>query len=102
VLSPTCTLQNFEVCIRTMTPTHCAIPGCIWSYQYAKTKDVACKTIFTVRRPDLAKSDDERKHREQLTNFLLSVRNSNKGDIIKKMLHKESYVFHLKALLLFV
>ena len=71
-----------------MPATHCAVPGC--SYTRSKKES---RTLFSVLRPDLARNDEERQHRIGLTNFLLSMRDAMRGDRIKLMLHKESYVY---------
>ncbi|XP_078487074.1 uncharacterized protein LOC144745144 [Ciona intestinalis] len=71
-----------------MPATHCAVPNCNWSSKKAKQGNT--RTLFTVYRPEFAKTNDEKEHREQLTNFLLSVRDAGKGDCIKEMLHKET------------
>ena len=66
--------------------SHCCIPGC--SYQY-KAKD-AKWSMFKILRPDLGrKTEEEKAHYENLTKFILSLRDCLKGDKIKEMLHKE-------------
>ena len=50
---------------------------------------MASRTFFSILRPDLARSEAEKKHREQLTNFILSMRDASKNDRIKIMLHKK-------------
>lgn len=71
-------------------PSHCAIPGCSWSQKTAKKNGLEPRSLFSIRRPDLARTDAEREHRQKLTNLILSMRDYSKGDIIKSMLHKES------------
>ncbi|XP_077973008.1 uncharacterized protein LOC120341496 isoform X1 [Styela clava] len=70
--------------------THCAVPGCSYSYVKSRKAGQSVKTLFSVLRPDLAKTPQERKHREGLSNFLLAMRDSSRGDNIKAMLHKET------------
>nr|XP_039254203.1 uncharacterized protein LOC120331200 [Styela clava] len=70
--------------------THCAVPGCSYSYVKSRKAGQSVKTLFSVLRPDLAKTPQERKHREGLSNFLLAMRDSSRGDNIKTMLHKET------------
>ena len=45
--------------------------------------------FFVIGRPDLAKSYEEKKHRELLHKFILSIRNGG-DDKIKELLHNES------------
>ena len=72
-----------------MSPNHCCIPGCSES-RYKNKKNSSNCTFFTILRPDMAKSEEEKQHRQYLTNFLLSMRDAAKGDKIKTMLHKET------------
>ncbi|XP_077968584.1 uncharacterized protein LOC120330757 [Styela clava] len=68
-----------------MPSTHCSVPGCSWSRQ-----KVEKRSLFCIRRPDLARNEEEREHRIALTRFMLSMRDASRGDNIKEMLHKES------------
>ena len=70
-----------------MPATHCAVPGC----NYDRKKGLK-RSLFTIRRPELAKNEEDRAHRTSLTNFILSIRDATKQDNIKHQLHKESYV----------
>ena len=46
--------------------------------------------MFKILRPDLGrKTEEEKAHYENLTKFILSLRDCLKGDKIKEMLHKE-------------
>ena len=65
----------------------CSIPGCNYS---RKSKD-SKRAIFRIFRPALGKKSVEaRKHYETLSNFLLQLRDFQKGDKIKELLHKET------------
>ena len=65
----------------------CAIPGC--AYRHNRS-NVEKRAIFTVYRPDLAKNEQEKAHREMLTRFILSMRNAKSpADNITAQLHKE-------------
>lgn len=79
-----------------MPGTHCAIPGCNWSRLKGK-RTGEDRVLFTVYRPDLAKSKEEKMDRERLTNFLSSMRDAARGDRIKEMLHKETLAKHLNS-----
>ena len=50
--------------------------------------DRSSTTFFTIGRPDFAKSFEEKKHREFLINFVLSLTKSDDVDI-KELLHRE-------------
>nr|XP_026695342.1 uncharacterized protein LOC104265701 isoform X2 [Ciona intestinalis] len=65
--------------------SNCCIPNCFYSY----SKKNAKRSLFTIRRPDLARSSDEKDHRERLTNFILGLRDFQRGDRIKEILKKE-------------
>lgn len=67
----------------------CCIPGCHWSRAKARKNGLSI-TFFQVRRPDLAKSEDEKAHREALRKVVLGLRDSTKHDSIKKQLNKET------------
>ena len=65
--------------------SYCSIPGCNSSNK-SKNKH----TLFKICRPELGKkTEEQRKHYQQLTNFLLKLRNT-KGDNILQLLHKET------------
>lgn len=70
-------------------PSHCAIPLCFYSHN---TKNGTKRSLFSIKRPELGKKTmEERKHYQQLTKFILSMRDAAKGDKIKEMLHKERF-----------
>ena len=64
-----------------MVASNCCVPGC----SYSRKKNDK-KSLFTIYRPDLAKSIAEKEHRELLTNFILSLRDAARGDKIKSLL----------------
>ena len=69
----------------------CSIPGCNYSRKTKNSGTSVKRAIFKVLRPDLGKkSDKERDHYQNLTSFLLQVRDYQKGDKIKGLLHKET------------
>lgn len=61
--------------------SHCAVPYCNTSRKEQKFKDV---WLFITKRSDLARNEKEKEHREELTKFILKLRDCTKGDIIKK------------------
>ncbi|CAK8674782.1 unnamed protein product [Clavelina lepadiformis] len=65
--------------------SNCCIPGCTYN---SKSKNK--RSCFAIRRPDFARTDKERRHREVLTRLILSLRDSSKDDNIKWLLHKEN------------
>ncbi|XP_078495193.1 uncharacterized protein LOC144750005 [Ciona intestinalis] len=73
-----------------MAPSHCSVPGCCYSRSRSKLLKESCRALFCIRRPELAKDNAERCHRETLTNFILSMRDVKGGDVINEMLKKES------------
>ncbi|XP_077975911.1 uncharacterized protein LOC120326815 isoform X1 [Styela clava] len=64
--------------------TICGIPGCNY------VRKTGGRSMFRIRRPDLARTPGERKHRQRLTNVMLSIRDFTKGDNIKDLIHKEA------------
>lgn len=72
-----------------MSGSNCCVPGCHWHSQKAR-KSRTQRSFFQIRRPDLAKTEEERKHREALRKIVLQIRDPTQGDTIKKQLHKES------------
>ena len=55
-----------------------------------KVKKSPERSFFSIKRPDLASNEDERQHRQNLTDFILFLRDADAGDHIKMMLHKET------------
>lgn len=80
-----------------MVGKNCCIPGCTWSCYKAKTTGTV-RHFFKLKRPDLAKNEEEKAHFLNLRKIVLSLRDPTKGDKIKKQLHKERYIFSLKFL----
>ena len=66
----------------------CAVPGCCYRYGRSNSEK---RSIFTIYRPDLGKNEQEKSHRQMLTNFILSMRDAKSPtDTILTQLHKES------------
>nr|XP_002129963.1 uncharacterized protein LOC100184150 [Ciona intestinalis] len=63
---------------------HCSVPGCR-DHQKLKRNQ---RSYFHVRRPELARSEKEKQHRQVLQNFLKSVKNNN--DILRLQFVKET------------
>ena len=68
--------------------SNCCIPGCFYSRK-TKSTGIKKRSLFTIRNPGFARNAKEREHRTALTNVILSLRDSSKGDRIKELLHKE-------------
>lgn len=67
----------------------CCIPACPWGPRIEK--EGTTRTYFAILRPDLARSTEEKNHRENLRRVILSLRDPTRsGDSIKHQLHKES------------
>ena len=80
-------LKQIGALIHLVLVMYCSIPGCNYS---RKDKD-SNRGIFKVLRPDLGKkSAEEKEHYENLQKFLLQIRDFQKGDRIKVLLHKET------------
>ena len=71
-----------------MSGSNCCIPGCSYT---RKTKGIRKRLLFTIRNPGFARNNKEKDHRDKTasTAFILSLRDSFKGDRIKELLHKE-------------
>ena len=82
----TCLLANTVLfTIGMVGASNCSVPGC--SYSHKKNEK---KGLFTIYRPELAKSQPEAEHRRLLTNFILSMRDATaQGVHIKHLLQKQ-------------
>lgn len=72
--------------------SRCAVPGCPWCGKKAKRAGVQ-RSFFVIRRPDLAKTPDEKKHRQSLNDFILRLRGQDEHDTIRMQLWKERSVY---------
>lgn len=71
--------------------SRCAVPGCPWYGKKAKIVGMQ-RSFYIMRRPDLAKNQVERKHRQSLHDFILRLRGHDEQDTIRMQLWKERYV----------
>ena len=72
--------------VEEMPCKHCIIPGCTWYFNKSAGEK---RSMFSILKPELAKTQEVREHREKLKKILLSLRDSGRGDKIKEMLHKQ-------------
>lgn len=71
-----------------MGGSQCAVPGCNWDRHKVKFGDK--RTLFGVDRPEFGRTAEEKEHRQQLTKFLLSIRDFEKSDSIIDVLKRET------------
>ena len=71
--------------------THCCVPGCPVNWP-AKFQPNNRRTCFAILRPDSARTEELRRHRQRLTDFILKKVNPGPDDPFSLMLEKEQYV----------